>query len=187
MNWHIEHHMYAGVPCYNLGKLYEEIKDDMPVAAHAGGRLERNAHGLGPAAARARLRIRHAASAVCQSRTDRRRRRCARPPTWSAQSASWRRRDCRKAEQERASQLAPSRSTPRVTRHLGRRPSSAGRRRKSARLLPRRCGRSRRGRHRSSASRRRRYSLQFALVAHAHQADGHRRMAQHPGQRQLRD
>lgn len=30
MNWHIEHHMYAGVPCYNLGKLYEEIKDDMP-------------------------------------------------------------------------------------------------------------------------------------------------------------
>ncbi len=30
MNWHIEHHMYAGVPCYNLGKLYDEIKDDMP-------------------------------------------------------------------------------------------------------------------------------------------------------------
>jgi len=22
--------MYAGVPCYNLGKLYQEIKDDMP-------------------------------------------------------------------------------------------------------------------------------------------------------------
>ena len=22
--------MYAGVPCYNLGKLYDEIKDDMP-------------------------------------------------------------------------------------------------------------------------------------------------------------
>lgn len=31
MNWHIEHHMYAGVPCYNLGKLYREIQDDMPV------------------------------------------------------------------------------------------------------------------------------------------------------------
>ncbi|MCY3978887.1 MAG: fatty acid desaturase, partial [Chloroflexi bacterium] len=30
MNWHIEHHMYAGVPCYNLSKLYHEIKDDMP-------------------------------------------------------------------------------------------------------------------------------------------------------------
>ncbi len=31
MNWHIEHHMYAGVPCYNLAALYNEIKDDMPV------------------------------------------------------------------------------------------------------------------------------------------------------------
>ncbi|MEM7132350.1 MAG: fatty acid desaturase [Chloroflexota bacterium] len=30
MNWHIEHHMYAGVPCYNLKKLYNEIADDMP-------------------------------------------------------------------------------------------------------------------------------------------------------------
>ena len=30
MEWHLEHHMYAGVPCYNLRKLYEEIADDMP-------------------------------------------------------------------------------------------------------------------------------------------------------------
>ena len=30
MNWHIEHHMYAGVPCYNLKKLYREIAADMP-------------------------------------------------------------------------------------------------------------------------------------------------------------
>ena len=30
MNWHIEHHMYAGVPCYNLKKLYQEIAEDMP-------------------------------------------------------------------------------------------------------------------------------------------------------------
>ena len=30
MNWHIEHHMFAGVPCYNLKKLHEEIKLDMP-------------------------------------------------------------------------------------------------------------------------------------------------------------
>ena len=30
MNWHIEHHMYAGVPCYNLKKLAREIADDMP-------------------------------------------------------------------------------------------------------------------------------------------------------------
>ncbi|MCA0455019.1 MAG: fatty acid desaturase [Chloroflexi bacterium] len=30
MNWHTEHHMYAGVPCYNLKKLYHEIAADMP-------------------------------------------------------------------------------------------------------------------------------------------------------------
>ena len=30
MNWHIEHHMDAGVPCYNLRKLHLELKDDMP-------------------------------------------------------------------------------------------------------------------------------------------------------------
>ncbi len=30
MNWHTEHHMYAGVPCYNLKALYHEIADDMP-------------------------------------------------------------------------------------------------------------------------------------------------------------
>tara|TARA_B100000927_G_scaffold167251_1_gene134825 strand:- start:318 stop:581 length:264 start_codon:yes stop_codon:yes gene_type:complete len=30
MNWHTEHHMYAGVPCYNLRRLAEEIKTDMP-------------------------------------------------------------------------------------------------------------------------------------------------------------
>ena len=30
MNWHLEHHMYAGVPCYNLQKLYHAVADDMP-------------------------------------------------------------------------------------------------------------------------------------------------------------
>ena len=30
MNWHTEHHMYAGVPCYNLARLYRVIRDDMP-------------------------------------------------------------------------------------------------------------------------------------------------------------
>jgi len=30
MGWHTEHHMYAGVPCYNLSKLASEIADDMP-------------------------------------------------------------------------------------------------------------------------------------------------------------
>ena len=31
MNWHTEHHMYAGVPCYNLARLHRVIKDDVPV------------------------------------------------------------------------------------------------------------------------------------------------------------
>jgi fatty acid desaturase len=30
MNWHTEHHMYAGVPCYNLKALYQTIAHDMP-------------------------------------------------------------------------------------------------------------------------------------------------------------
>lgn len=30
MNWHTEHHMYAGVPCYNLPALATEISGDMP-------------------------------------------------------------------------------------------------------------------------------------------------------------
>jgi fatty acid desaturase len=30
MNWHTEHHMYAGVPCYNLKKLHKELAADMP-------------------------------------------------------------------------------------------------------------------------------------------------------------
>ena len=30
MNWHTEHHMYAGIPCYNLPKLAAEIRADMP-------------------------------------------------------------------------------------------------------------------------------------------------------------
>ena len=30
MERHIEHHMFAGVPCYNLKRLSREIADDMP-------------------------------------------------------------------------------------------------------------------------------------------------------------
>ncbi len=30
MNYHIEHHMFAAVPCYNLPKLHVLIKDDLP-------------------------------------------------------------------------------------------------------------------------------------------------------------
>ena len=30
MNWHLEHHMYAGVPCYNLRRLGKVIAQDIP-------------------------------------------------------------------------------------------------------------------------------------------------------------
>ena len=30
MNYHTEHHMYAAVPCYNLRKMHETIKHEMP-------------------------------------------------------------------------------------------------------------------------------------------------------------
>jgi fatty acid desaturase len=30
MNYHIEHHMYIAVPCYNLGKLHKLIKHELP-------------------------------------------------------------------------------------------------------------------------------------------------------------
>ena len=30
MNWHVEHHMYGAVPCYNLGKLHRVVAHDMP-------------------------------------------------------------------------------------------------------------------------------------------------------------
>jgi fatty acid desaturase len=30
MNYHTEHHMYAAVPCYNLGKLHRAIQHDLP-------------------------------------------------------------------------------------------------------------------------------------------------------------
>lgn len=30
MNWHIEHHMFAAVPCYNLKRLHAAIASDMP-------------------------------------------------------------------------------------------------------------------------------------------------------------
>jgi len=30
MNWHIEHHMFAAVPCYRLRKLHQAVAADMP-------------------------------------------------------------------------------------------------------------------------------------------------------------
>lgn len=34
MQYHLEHHMYPAVPFFNLGKLREAIKDDLPPAPH---------------------------------------------------------------------------------------------------------------------------------------------------------
>ena len=34
MNYHAEHHMYAAVPFYNLPKLHEELKHDLPEPIH---------------------------------------------------------------------------------------------------------------------------------------------------------
>lgn len=34
MNYHIEHHMYAAVPCYRLGRLHRAIKHDLPPIPH---------------------------------------------------------------------------------------------------------------------------------------------------------
>jgi fatty acid desaturase len=30
MNWHLEHHMFAAVPCYNLRRLYRAVASDLP-------------------------------------------------------------------------------------------------------------------------------------------------------------
>jgi fatty acid desaturase len=34
MNYHLEHHMYAAVPCYNLSKLHQAILHDLPPCPH---------------------------------------------------------------------------------------------------------------------------------------------------------
>lgn len=34
MNYHTEHHMYAAVPCYNLGRLHAAIRHDLPPCPH---------------------------------------------------------------------------------------------------------------------------------------------------------
>ena len=30
MNWHLEHHMFAAVPCYHLPKLHRAVANEMP-------------------------------------------------------------------------------------------------------------------------------------------------------------
>lgn len=34
MNYHTEHHMYAAVPCYHLGRLHRLIQHDLPATSH---------------------------------------------------------------------------------------------------------------------------------------------------------
>jgi len=34
MNYHIEHHMFAAVPCYRLGRLHRAIEHDLPPSPH---------------------------------------------------------------------------------------------------------------------------------------------------------
>ena len=59
MNWHTEHHMYAGVPCYNLKKLYREIAPRDAGTANPAGRLAGDARHLAAAEDRSGLRLRH--------------------------------------------------------------------------------------------------------------------------------
>ena len=37
MNWHLEHHMFAAVPCYNLKKLHAAVAGDMPTPRTLSG------------------------------------------------------------------------------------------------------------------------------------------------------
>ena len=60
MNWHMEHHMYAGVPCYNLRRLREGDRRRPAAGAHAVRRVAGDARHLEAAADRAGLPVRHA-------------------------------------------------------------------------------------------------------------------------------
>ena len=63
MNWHTEHHMYAGVPCYHLSEAGARHRRRHAGAAHPDRRLARDARHLEAAAAGPRLPVRHAAAA----------------------------------------------------------------------------------------------------------------------------
>ena len=86
MNWHTEHHMYAGVPCYNLKKLHHAVAHDMPTHAPfaaPGRRCSRPGAASSPTPATS-------STPLCRQR----RRACAaiKPTPWKARSAIWRRR-----------------------------------------------------------------------------------------------
>ena len=63
MNWHLEHHMYAGVPCYNLRKLRQAIEFDLPVANNAIAAFREMRATWKRQQIGARLPVRHAAAA----------------------------------------------------------------------------------------------------------------------------
>ena len=63
MERHIEHHMFAGVPCYNLKRLSLEIADDMPAPRSLLGAWREMRSVWQRQQNRARLPVRHAAAA----------------------------------------------------------------------------------------------------------------------------
>jgi len=46
MNFHTEHHMFAGVPCYNLSRLHRLISPEMPACTHGLVATWRQIHGI---------------------------------------------------------------------------------------------------------------------------------------------
>jgi fatty acid desaturase len=46
MNYHTEHHMYAGVPCYNLAKLHALIRHELPPSTHGLVQTWRQINGI---------------------------------------------------------------------------------------------------------------------------------------------
>ena len=101
MGWHIEHHMYAGVPCYNLSKLHNEIKDDMPVPRSLVGALGREMRigcGSGRSASRSINLIRRCRRLRLRSRSMRKTQLCAHQPSSNDPSVSWHRPACKRAD-----------------------------------------------------------------------------------------
>jgi len=46
MNYHTEHHMYPGVPCYSLHRLHDLVRHDLPRCAHGLAAVWREIAGL---------------------------------------------------------------------------------------------------------------------------------------------
>ena len=58
MNYHIEHHMYAAVPCYRLGRLHRAIRHELPpLPPRAGADVARDRRDTAAPEAGARLPV----------------------------------------------------------------------------------------------------------------------------------